>query len=117
MTVSSALAALLLVAQVSTSSTAPEACTPTACRVFRAGEYLWKGIAEKRGAELRRLEGEVSDGEARIAVLERADLNPRPCPEAASPAWSGWPYVLSVAFLAVFGVGVAIGRSVAPVAQ
>lgn len=97
---SPALATLLLVAQVSTST---ETCTPKACRDWREAYIFEHGTALKISEERWHLAGDLADANTRIGDLEGEQLAPHPWPEHSLP-WTGWPWVALV-------IGVAVGAA------
>lgn len=96
---SPALATLLMVAQVSTSSVT---CTPKACFDWREAYYTEHGTTLKFQEEGWRLGGDLADCEGQLADREQEVLQPRECPGCPTPVWSGWPWV-------GLGVGAVIG--------
>lgn len=105
---SPALATLLVIAQVATSTT--ETCTPKACRDWRIAYYTEHGTTLKFQEETWRLGGDLADAETRVAELEARQLEPRPTADHPK-AWGGWPYVATAAILAAFGFGFYLGRA------
>lgn len=97
---SSALAAVLVLGQVGTSSVSK--WTPEACRSYREASIINEGTARKCVEATDQIRGDLVDCEARVVVLETKQLEPPPRSEYVKPAWGGWPWV-------TLALGVALG--------
>jgi hypothetical protein len=99
------VAALLLVAQVETSSVV---FTPERGAAYRAEAIRWRGEARDLSEELAEVRRQLASEQRASEEIEHFAITAPSCPPVEPPAWGGWPWV------ALFG-GAALGAAAAAI--